>query len=196
MRYILILIVPLFLAGAAAAGTVSIDLSDLDGDYAYAGLEPGSPPSRMMVFTFPPEVVSFGELRMVVSGTWSIGEFETLVEVGGVVHRDTMDFYAGLTLTLSTPAMGEDIFWAKVIPLGVVMDQWNDDFLICCPDRPIDSSLLVGAEVTAVLAVTSNVDPERVITDSQGILTGVRLDANQVVPVEARAWGEVKSLYR
>jgi hypothetical protein len=190
----------LLLITTAALAETTIPLPDLAGEYAYNGAELSAPNERQMEIRFPDDVVGFEGLRMKLTGEWDLrGTYETLREVGGIVYRDTLPFAAGIQLVLTTPGMGDDVFWAREYhPVGS-MDGWEEEFAFCCPNRailPEDAPLLLGRDVTASLTLVGVAEPERVVVEPAGRLDEVLLILDGAVPVEPHSWGALKALFR
>lgn len=197
---LLVAILVILAACPAQADTFDLGLPDLAGEYAYIGADPGAPAGRQMVATFTPGIVGFEGMRMRLFGVWEQqGEYEVVREVDGIAYRDTLPFVAGLQMVLTTPEMGDDVFWARIHhPLGP-MEGWEAEFLFCCPDRPVqpaDAALLVGKQVTIDLYLVGVPLPEIVVVEPRGRLDEVYLVFDGAIPTTPGTWGGVKALYR
>lgn len=155
-----------------------IDLPELTGDYVYSEDEPRQTTS----FSFPSNIQRYDELRLVVSGDWTVGLAETeIVEV--ISYRDTMPFNPGLTMVLTTASGSELTFNATVVPRNGEFKEWNSTFLACCPERTFDPTLLMGEEISVEFYCRfGNPFWTRIISDSQGTVTEVRLEAVGALP--------------
>jgi hypothetical protein len=98
MIRILILIAVVALAGNTSAGIVEICFPELTGDYGTGWLPPHtSTHSRTTTFTFPPDVQSMDELRLVLSGAWVEGIIRCTPLIG---PPDTTSFTPNLSMYL------------------------------------------------------------------------------------------------
>jgi hypothetical protein len=195
MIRILILIAVVALAGNTSAGIVEICFPELTGDYGTGWLPPHtSTHSRTTTFTFPPDVQSMDELRLVLSGAWVEGIIRCTPLIG---PPDTTSFTPNLSMYLKAPETFDGFFHATVRPPNGPFDQWAAIFEYCCPAVDGDLNLLLGTVISVELAcehiLTGFCDA---LADSYGILTVVRLEALGAVPAEGSSWGGVKSLFR
>jgi hypothetical protein len=149
-----------------------IELTALTGDYAYDG--PDS--SRSTSFPFPDDIATFRELRLAVSGTWSVGTMEITDRFG---FTDTVAFHVRLIVRLATAGASVDYFEAFGTPrqgeTGFFLD---DTFFACCPQSVLDPELLLEAEISARMSVAYTLPANaRVLTAPQGNITEVTVEA-------------------
>lgn len=200
MRILIIAILFLLAGCPAQAESFEIGLSGLAGEYAYLGADPEAPQGRQMVVTFSPGFVGFESIRLKIFGVWEQqGEYEVVREVGGIAYRDTLPFIASFQMVLTTPDMGDDVFWARIPEPWGTMEGWESGFLYCCPNRqiqPDDAALLVGQEVTIQFYLLEIIRPEDMVVEPMGRLDEVYLVFEGAVPVASGTWGGVKALYR
>jgi hypothetical protein len=159
-----------------------IPLPELAGDYGFGGESPPLPPSsRTVAFRFPAKMLSFKQLRFVVSGNWNPGSIETTrrIQLGDstVVVTDTLSLFVNLVLDL-TPAAdpGQQFAAAVVPPAGDFLEE--DEFGIYCDQDCVADDLLLGSETTAELSCRRDIgDDQVVLIPTTGLVKGIRLEA-------------------
>ena len=193
MIRILFLISMVALMGTASAEVVDIIFPELAGDYELPS--DTSPGHRATSFIFPPDVQSFENLRLVLSGEWVEGTIICSNMYG--LPPDTTSFTPGLSMYLTSPGNIDGFFHATVHPPHGEFSQWNAEFEFCCPGGPGDLSELLGVMISAelfcdlILILPCNIDEP-----SFGILDEVRIEALGAVPDQGSSWGRVKALFR
>jgi hypothetical protein len=123
---------------------------------------------------FPPDVQSFEELRLVLSGEWVEGTIVCSNHYG--LPPDTTSFMPGLSIYLTSPGNIDGFFHATVHPPHGEFFQWNAEFEFCCPGGPGDLSELLGVLISVelfcdlILILPCNIDEH-----SYGVLDEVRI---------------------